>query len=800
MGLGVIRYKIWYDLWENKGRTLRVVAIIAIGTFAIGTILGGKEFILGDLARNWRATNPATIGFTVDPPVGDQMIETLENLRGIESVIGWHQKTIEWRPNPNTPWEPAVLVAIDDYEDQSIRKISLDHGNWPHRKQMGVQRGRNLDAGDQVFLKINDEEHSVELNGLLYNAAHPPPFVVPDPMFFTTEERFGQLTGEARYSLVLATIPNYSRERVEAAADLIQHELEKQDVEVRAAIPAPGGFTTRTSHPDRFVAQDALDGVFLILTIMAGATFILGLFLVYNTINAIIMQQINQIGIMKAVGARFSEIVFIYVAMVFFYALLALLIAVPLGALGAHGLRLAMINRIAMTPGSFEISKTALATQVFVALLLPILIAIIPIIAGARITVREAISTYGLGGASGFLDRLLAKLQFIPRLLTLTFSNTFRNKKRVLLTQVTLIGAGIIFMVVMNTRLSLVYTFSDILFSIFNVNIMLDLEDEERIEEIEAVSLAYPEVKAVEVWGTAKGKARLRGHPESFDDDQINLKGLPVPTKTYIPQMRGGRWLQPDDTYAMVLNRALATEMGVGVGDWLTIDIPGKRESDWQIVGLAFEPLDQEAALVPRETLLREIRQVGRGKAIRIQTIHDDAANEYNTAEALRSLYAHNGYDVMATRMDTTHRITQRRVEQMSILIALLSGMAVMIAVVGAVALSGTLSINVMERTREIGVMRAIGASGAAILGQFIGEGLILGWLSWLFAIPLSWPAGKLVAATLSELLNVELIYQFSIMGVVYWFGIITVLAAIASWFPANKAAQTSVRESLMYS
>ena len=43
---GVIRYKIWYDLWENKARTLRVVAIIAIGAFAVGTILGGKEFIL----------------------------------------------------------------------------------------------------------------------------------------------------------------------------------------------------------------------------------------------------------------------------------------------------------------------------------------------------------------------------------------------------------------------------------------------------------------------------------------------------------------------------------------------------------------------------------------------------------------------------------------------------------------------------------------------------------------------------------------------------------------------------------
>ena len=73
------------------------------------------------------------------------------------------------------------------------------------------------------------------------------------------------------------------------------------------------------------------------LTIMAIATLILGLFLVYNTINAIITQQINQIGIMKAIGADLGKIFLIYFSMVFVYAVLALVVAVPLGALGAQG-------------------------------------------------------------------------------------------------------------------------------------------------------------------------------------------------------------------------------------------------------------------------------------------------------------------------------------------------------------------------------------------------------------------------------------------------------------------------------
>jgi putative ABC transport system permease protein len=104
-----------------------------------------------------------------------------------------------------------------------------------------------------------------------------------------------------------------------------------------------------------------------------------------------------------------------------------------------------------------------------------------------------------------------------------------------------------------------------------------------------------------------------------------------------------------------------------------------------------------------------------------------------------------------------------------------------------------------LERTREIGVMRAIGASAPTVAGQFVGEGLILGWLSWLLAIPLSLPVSWLVISQLTNLMNVELVYQFSGIGVLIWLVIITILAVIASWFPAQKAAQTSVRESLAY-
>ena len=131
--------------------------------------------------------------------------------------------------------------------------------------------------------------------------------------------------------------------------------------------------------------------------------------------------------------------------------------------------------------------------------------------------------------------------------------------------------------------------------------------------------------------------------------------------------------------------------------------------------------------------------------------------------------------------------------------VILLGLMAVIIGVVGSIALSGALSLSVMERRREIGVMRAIGASTWAIFRLFIGEGLILGWLSWLIALPLSIPAGQLMVKALGTAFQLDIVYQYTPRGAIMWLVIITVLSIFASWLPAFGATRISVRESLAY-
>ena len=165
----------------------------------------------------------------------------------------------------------------------------------------------------------------------------------------------------------------------------------------------------------------------------------------------------------------------------------------------------------------------------------------------------------------------------------------------------------------------------------------------------------------------------------------------------------------------------------------------------------------------------------------------------------LRSNLDERGYDLAASEADTLQLLSEDVIAQFNIIVYLLLIMAIIIAVVGGIALSGALSINVLERRVEIGILRSIGASNGAIGTLFVTEGIILGWLSWLISVPLSIPFSQGLNAAVGAAVNAELSFDYSITSIWIWLIIITGLGIAASWFPARGAIKVSVRESLSY-
>jgi len=804
--MGVIKYKIWSDLWRNKGRTIQSVLTIAIGAFAVGMTMGASDLMSRGIQEAWQSSSPAMISLEVDPPISQEMLNGIESIRGVVEVEGeLTAPSIKWRRTPNEPWAVAHLSARDNYDEMKLNRLELRDGSWPHRKQMGVETGYNLQTGDVVYLQIDSatgtRTRQVELNGVLFNQLLMPPSYGGNPTFYTTRNHFTELTGQPGFGIVRIRAAEFDEAKVGDLANRIRDHLKKQGVETQGAGDIFGKAIT---NPNQHPFHEVIDGINFVLILIAFLSLILGLLLVFTTMTAIINQQLSQIGMMKAIGAKSWQILYTYLICVLVYGGLALLLALPLGAIAAYQTYVFMLEIFGLIPAPFQISSMAVATQIILTLLTPFVAAFVPIMDGLRVTVREAISTYGLSNAAGVMEKLLAKFEFIPEKLALMLGNTFRNKKRVALTLVTLTGSGVIFMMVMSASASLTYTYDDLLRSIFRFDVTLTFEDEQRISVVESLSQDISGVEKVEMW--AVGDATLRPatqRKESNTDKSAIVLGVPPSTTFYRPELRAGRWLEPGDTHVVVLNQQLAEKAGVKVGDWVTLDQGVKGETDWLVVGLVFDALVNQSAHVPRDTLLRETNSVNKANTPMIRLVRHDAAAQSAAAKELRTYFDAHQMKVSPTSIfydaNTIQDVIKLAGQDIAIIVGLLGIMAVTMAAVGSIALGGVLSINVMERRREIGVMRAIGASTLTIAALFIGEGLTLGLLSWLLALPFSVPASWLMSKALGVMVMSEIVYQYSEMGVLYWLVIISLLSVIASWLPAQKATTISVRESLTY-
>ncbi len=796
--MGMLRYKIFRDLWAFKGRTLQVVLIIGLGAGSVGMIMGTRSLFIPEMQRTWQSMNPAMVNIFTGNVDEDELL-VLGREEGVVEIEGSSSTIIEWRKSPDDEWQQASLNSRADYQNQKLNKLELMNGSWPEDETLAL--GQDAEAffgvspGDQVYLRVNDREYQVEMGGTVQDQLVQPAFLGGMVQFYTTRDYFEKMVGSRDFNRILFSAAEYDEEAVPELADRVQEKLERQGYDSSRMI----------LDPNEHIFQTQMDGIFLVLTVLGFFALALGMLLIYNTINVIIAQQVDQIGVMKAIGARTWHILRLYFLTVFMYGILALMLALPMGLFGAWGIISWLASSFGSEAGDFTFSNSSLLLMTFLCLLAPILASLIPVISGARTTVREAISTYGLSTSTGLIERLLSKARFISRLLLITISNTFRHKRRVVLLEIGLVLSGVMFMTVIAMRTSVEYTVRDVLFSILNADVTMIFESPQRIDYIEELTLSHPDVKAVEMWGLASPTIRPAGQPESEDDETLNiLLGVPLPTQLFGYQMLAGRWLDEQDSFAIVLDEVLADEVGVGVGDWVTLKFEEKQESDWQVVGLSFIPLIPNTAMAPRDVLLHDMGYIGRSQVVWIQIKETSYQGQIEVAKNIRDFYETNHIDVNPQRGlfgmgDSTAETATTITSQLNFLYILLGVMSVVIAAVGSIALSGALSLSVMERTREIGVMRAIGASSWTIFRLFIGEGLILGWLSWLIALPLSIPAGRVMVSAVGSALESELFYTFDMSGSIIWLVIITILSIIASWLPARGATRISVRESLAY-
>jgi putative ABC transport system permease protein len=258
--------------------------------------------------------------------------------------------------------------------------------------------------------------------------------------------------------------------------------------------------------------------------------------------------------------------------------------------------------------------------------------------------------------------------------------------------------------------------------------------------------------------------------------------------------------LSQDDENAIVIGNHFLTKFpDYKIGDTLTIRLDGK-DTDWKVVGI----YSMAGTVVPPILysnygyLASVMGMVEKVSEIRVKTSYSDAINQRRIGDQISK--ALEGSEISVSNMAIGDEMIRSQNASIDVLINFLLVMAVLIAVVGGLGLMGLMSMNVLERTREIGVMRSIGAADRSIITIVIVEGVMVGLISMVFggilAIPITQVLDYVVGMAFIES-PVRFIY--SLDGVFFWMILIVVLSVVASILPARNAVRLTIRDVLAY-
>ncbi|MDG5817945.1 ABC transporter permease [Natronococcus sp. A-GB7] len=365
-------------------------------------------------------------------------------------------------------------------------------------------------------------------------------------------------------------------------------------------------------------------------------------------------------------------------------------------------------------------------------------------------------------------------------------------------------------------------------------------DDLETIEGLEDVEAAY-------------GYAPIQSQAVSSGDEQIAQgDGVIATGPSYVREdtLREGRQFEPGEREA-VLNPAAAGqfEENVSVGDEITITILGGQQTTAEVVGITdsneglspFEGFESSPRIyVPTDPYYVEqagaveLGDEGPGGSEGVGNGDGEDAAEADDADQAAQAQADGGDarfiaviveahsadeddvdaarqaaidylesddsdaseflgDDLAMTFQTSAELLQQLEDVLELLQNFIVGIAAISLLVGSIGIANIMLVSVTERTREIGIMKAVGAQNRDVLGLFLSEAVILGVIGAILGTALGLVAGYLGA----WYIDLPLVYPLEYVALAIAVGVL--VGILSGLYPAWRAARTDPIDALRY-
>lgn len=777
--------KLWGDLRENSAQLGLVAGAIALGALALSAAFSARTVMTREMDRNYLGTAPADVTFWLDSVPAPLA----------RSVADWPlvgeaepHRLVRARARINlTDWRPLRLFVVENFNHLRVSTFRTVSGSTsPGLGEALVERSAlpvlNVRQGDSLTVRVpGGRVKNLLVSGIVHDAGQAPGWQDNAGYAYVSPETAEALGAGGPFDELKITLAE-GRARVDERAAELTQQLEKEGVSVRRVEVSEG----QHPHADQMRTMLLLLTFFFVLALALSGT------LVANVLSGLLAKQARQIGVMRAVGGSGRAVAGLYGRLVLALALVGVAIGLPLGAwvgdafctLAAGMLNLELVNR--------SVAPPTLALEIATGLAVPLLFAAVPLLRLLRQPAREALQATGVAAASRLPHRWALNVRDPKR--RLAVQNAFRQRGRLARTVAALSVGGAVLLTCLNLYRAIERAM-DTNLARRGDTIDLRLLRPMPADTLRRLAEAVPAVTHAEPWGSAVVSAERMDVAAGtvVGSARYTVLAAPPGSRYWNPVVTAGRLPRPEAADVLIVSKGMLGRFphwqpGVTV----TLLLNGKRFP--VRVTTVIEEIAEPTLYTTPATLDWLLGQTGLAGTLRVAT---EAGRQNEVAAALEErLVGRGAFPLVAM---TNAVLKQSMLDHVVILLVCLGSAAGTVLLVGALGMGASLSLNVLERRREIGVMRAMGGTRADVFRLLLTEGFVMTGLSAVLATLLSLPltalAGKVVGA---HGLYVTLPFVFRPDALGLWLLVAGGVTFLTVWLATRRSLRLPVREVLV--
>ncbi len=766
------------DLLRRPVRSLLTILGIVVGVAGLVAIAAtGQNLVRAQTAAYAAGSRADLTLFTWNADRGvARAVEGLPNVAHAEL-----RSTLSAKWQLGRDWQDVYLIGINDFGAIDVNRVEAATGDFPSGDEImpeaAVQGFARVAVGQPVLVRDRQgQTHPVTISGFAYSPAAISPGLTQLAVAYAPAALVRRWNDAQGDNALVVRFENFARRDETVAA--IERLFRQRGLPITQQ---------QVRDPDNFVGKRELDALVRVLGLFSALGLLLSGFLAANTLSAIAAESVREVGVMKAVGATPRQVRRVHLSGALLYGGRGTLRGLPRGARGGWLLyrRIGSLTNIGL---DYSLSPSSIGLGVLVGLGVTLVAGLPAALSASRVSVQAAMNAPGLAADFGRRagEAVFARLRGLPTLALMALRNLGRRLGRNAVTLLMIALAVAAFLAAQTTSAS-VDTAIAAIFRAYSADAWLWFQ--QPVGPTYAGQLrATPGVADVETWSLTNGLLRQR---------RVRVWGVPPDTRLYAPHLLAGRWLRVGEPDAVVVSADVAGPRSVQVGDSLDLEIDG-RTRRLTVVGLVEDNaifLGSNVAgkaFVPVETVDRlRNRDSADFFALRLtdpspQAVDRVLADLESRTRALKPTTEAAYADLAAARGPAR------------LLSLALWAMAVLVGLIGALGVLNTLTLNVIERRREIGVLRILGARDRQVALVFLTEGLALGAVGWLLGLLLGYLVGRgFVVALGYALFPLPFVFPPSLLLASLLFA--ALITGGASLAPALAAARLPAAQALRY-